>query len=122
VNEVVNLERAFGRLTEFWSPKVIGRVNDQYVKVAKIKGSFTWHKHDAEDELFHVIRGRMRIEYPDGGAAELGPGDIHVVPRGTMHCPVADDECWVMLVETTTTQHTGDIVSPLTRSIEDQLV
>ncbi len=122
MDEVVNLDRAFGRLTRHWSPKIVARVNDQFVKLAKIQGSLTWHKHDDEDELFHVVRGRMRIDYEGGRTVELGPGDIHVVPRGTLHFPVADEECWVMLVETVTTKHTGDAMTALTRSIEEQLV
>lgn len=116
----MNIEQQFERVTELWSPKVIGRVNDQYVKIAKVRGQFTWHKHDDEDELFLIIRGRLRIQLEDGDI-ELGPGDFHIVPKGTMHNPVADDECWVMLVETVSTKHTGDVQSPLTRSIEDQL-
>ena len=116
----MNIEQQFERVTELWSPKVIGRVNDQYVKIAKVRGQFTWHKHDDEDELFLIIRGRLRIQLEDGDI-ELGPGDFHIVPKGTMHNPMADDECWVMLVETVSTKHTGDVQSPLTRSIEDQL-
>ena len=117
----MNIEKQFDRITDFWSPKVIGRVNDQYVKIAKLLGDFTWHKHDEEDELFLVVRGAMTLQFQDREAVNLGPGDFHVVPRGVMHNPVADKECWVMLIETVTTAHTGDVDSPLTRSIEEQL-
>lgn len=116
----VNIESHLATLTEFWSPKVIGRVNDQYVKVAKLKGEFVWHAHEGEDELFLVIRGRLRIQYEDGEAT-IGPGEFVVVPRGVRHNPVSDDECWIVLIETVTTKHTGEVVSERTRSIEDQL-
>lgn len=116
---VFNLEREFDAVTEYWSPRIVSQVNDQFVKVAKAKGEFTWHKHDDEDELFYVLRGRLRILYDDR-EVELGPGDLHVVPRDTLHKPVAEQECWLCLIETVTTKHTGDVVSPLTRSVEEQ--
>ncbi len=121
MDEVANLDQAFARVAEHWSPRVIAQVNDQYVKVAKVLGTLAWHKHDDEDELFHIVRGRLRMEYEGGRVVDLGPGDIHVVPRGVMHNPVATEECWLMLVETKTTRHTGDAVTPQTRSIADQL-
>jgi mannose-6-phosphate isomerase-like protein (cupin superfamily) len=116
----VPLESAFDTVTEFWSPKVIGRVNDQYVKIARLKGEFVWHAHEAEDELFLVVRGRLRIQLEDGEVT-LGAGEFVVVPRGVRHNPVADEECWVMLIETITTQHTGNVVTARTRSIAEQL-
>ena len=115
-----NLAAHFARIADHWSPRVIGRVNDQYVKFAKVKGELTWHAHDAEDELFLVIRGRLRLQFEDG-AVELGEGEMYVVPRGVRHNPVADDECWILLVETVTTRHTGDVVMELTRTIEEQV-
>lgn len=117
----MNIEQQFARVTELWSPKIIGRVNDQYVKIAKVHGQFTWHKHDDEDELFLIVKGHLRIQLKDGDI-ELGPGDFHVVPKGVLHNPVADDECWVMLIETVTTEHTGNVKSALTKSIEQQLM
>lgn len=108
-------------VTEHWSPKVVGRVNDQYVKVAKLLGQLVWHKHDDEDELFQVVRGRLRIQFEGGAETVLDPGQFCVVPRGVMHNPVADKECWIVLVETVTTKHTGDVATPRTRSIAEQL-
>jgi len=116
----VNIESRFEDVTELWSPRVIGRVNDQYVKVARLHGEFVWHTHDDEDELFLVIRGTLRIQLEDGDVT-LGPGELVVVPRGVRHNPVAADECWVMLIETVTTKHTGDVTSSRTRSIDEQL-
>ena len=116
----IDIESEFAKVTDYWSPKVIGRVNDQYVKIVKLKGEFVWHAHDAEDELFLVVRGRLRIQLEDGDV-DIGPGQFTVVPRGVRHNPVADEECWMVLIETVTTQHTGDVVTPRTRSISDQL-
>jgi quercetin dioxygenase-like cupin family protein len=117
----INLEAVFDAVTEHWSPRVVARVNDQYVKVAKVRGQLAWHKHDAEDELFQVVRGRLRIEFEGGRDVVLNEGEFCVVPKGVMHNPVADDECWIVLIETVTTQHTGDVVTPCTKSIEQQL-
>jgi mannose-6-phosphate isomerase-like protein (cupin superfamily) len=117
---VVNLAGELASVTEHWSPRVVGRVNDQYVKVAKLKGEFVWHKHDAEDELFFIVKGRLVIQYEDG-AVTLNEGDFHIVPKGVMHNPVAEEECWIALIEPVSTAHTGDVVSERTRSIEEQL-
>lgn len=116
----VNLERAAGALAELWSPKVVARVGDQYVKVARVRGEFVWHAHDAQDELFLVLRGRLRIRLELGEVA-LGPGDAFVVPAGVRHNPVAEEECWLALVEPVETKHTGDVITDRTRSIEEQL-
>lgn len=119
--DVVDLDAAFEGLTDFWSPRVVARVNDQYVKVAKVKGTLTWHAHADEDELFYIHKGCLMIEYEGGRSVDLGPGTLHVVPRGVLHNPVAEEECWVVLVETVTTKHTGDVETPLTKPIEAQL-
>ena len=84
----IDIESQFDEVTEYWSPKVIGRVNDQYVKIAKLNGELVWHAHDAEDELFLVVRGQLRIQLEDG-EVQLGPGQFVVVPRGVRHNPVA---------------------------------
>ena len=116
----INIEQSFDQISDYWSPKVIGQVNDQYVKIAKVKGEFTWHNHKDEDELFLVVRGRLLLQL-EGDEIELNAGDMYVVPKGVMHNPVANEECWVMLVETVTTKHTGDVKTPLTKSIAEQL-
>ncbi len=119
--DVVDLARIAGELRDYWSPKVVARVNDQYVKVAKLLGEFAWHSHDGEDELFHVLRGSLRIQYEGGRTVELAAGSIHVVPRGVRHNPIADEECWIALIEPIATKHTGDVETPFTRTIEEQL-
>ena len=116
----VNLEAAAGALTEHWSPKVVARVGDQYVKVAKVLGEFVWHAHEHEDELFLILRGSLRIQFEDGEVT-LGPGDVFVVPAGVRHNPVAEEECWLALMEPVQTKHTGDVVTDRTRSIDEQL-
>jgi quercetin dioxygenase-like cupin family protein len=119
--ESFDLDAAFADITAHWSPKVVAQVNDQYVKVAKVLGQLVWHDHAHEDELFFVVRGHLKIEYEGGRVVELPAGSMHVVPRGTRHNPVAEEECWIMLVEPVETKHTGDVASPLTKTIEDQL-
>lgn len=117
----IDIRAALDGVTEHWSPRVVGRVNDQYVKVAKLLGELVWHKHDDEDELFQVVRGRLRIRFEGGAETVLEEGQFCVVPRGTMHNPVADEECSIVLIETVTTKHTGDVVSDRTRSLAEQL-
>ncbi len=117
MNPVVNLKAQLDGVEDLWSPRVVGQVNDQFVKVAKVKGELAWHKHDAEDELFLVLKGRLVIQYDDGEVT-LEEGDMHIVPKGRMHNPVAAEECWIALVETVTTQHTGDIVTEKTKPVD----
>lgn len=112
----INLAEKFGKFTEHWSPKVIGQVNDLHIKIAKIKGEFVWHSHDDTDELFMVNRGRLTIRYRDGEAS-LGPGDIHVVPKGVEHLPVAEEECEIIMIEPAGTLNTGDAGGE--RTVED---
>ena len=108
------------RLTEHWSPRVIGELDDNYVKVAKLLGVFGWHAHENEDELFLVLRGRLRIEM-ESGAVEIGEGEFYVVPKGVRHNPVAQEEVHVMLIERKSTLHSGNETTEKTRSIEEQL-
>jgi mannose-6-phosphate isomerase-like protein (cupin superfamily) len=107
-------------LPELWSPRVIGEVEDFYVKVAKVHGSLAWHAHDNEDELFLVLKGELRIEMR-GTSVTLREGDMYVVPKGVEHNPVAENECHVLLIEKKSTLHTGNVVTDRTRSIEEQL-
>jgi len=116
----MNLKQHASALNEYWAPQILGRVNDQYIKVAKVKGDLTWHKHDNEDELFLVLAGELTIEYEDHEVV-LGEGDCHVVPKGVMHNPHCREECLIALIETTTTAHTGDTLTDKTKSIEEQL-
>lgn len=107
-------------LTELWSPRVIAEVDDSYIKVAKVQGTFGWHAHTDEDELFLILKGRLRIE-TEQGPVELKAGEMFVVPKGTRHNPVAEEECHLMLIERKSTLHTGDTITEKTRSLADQL-
>jgi mannose-6-phosphate isomerase-like protein (cupin superfamily) len=118
--ERTNLDDAFGAIAEFWSPRVVAAANGQFVKVAKVKGEFVWHAHADEDEFFLVRRGVLTIRYRDRPDVILREGDFHVVPKGVEHNPCASEECWVVLVEPAQTKHTGETVSDLTKSIEQQ--
>jgi mannose-6-phosphate isomerase-like protein (cupin superfamily) len=106
---VVDLAETFGRFADPWSPKIVGDVNDMYVKVVKLRGEFVWHHHDAEDELFLVVAGRLRMQLRDGDR-DVGPGQFIIVPRGVEHCPRAlTDEVHVVLLEPKGTLNTGDV-------------
>ena len=119
----VSLERACQALPDLWSPRVVGRVNDQYIKVARVQGDFPWHAHAAEDEMFLVLRGKLRIgrAAADGGDVVLRAGEFFVVPRGVRHNTSAQEETWIALIETVSTEHTGSEITPMTRSLAEQL-
>ena len=119
-NQVSTPKEIAASLTEFWSPRVVAEVDDAYIKVAKVHGSLAWHSHDDEDELFMVLKGRLRIEM-EAGPVELGEGEMFVVPKGVRHNPVAEEECHLMLIERKTTLHTGSTVTEKTRSLAEQL-
>lgn len=104
-----------------WAPRVVGRVNDQYVKVAKLLGQLVWHDHANEDEMFLVVSGTLRIQLPDDEEVVLTPGQFFVVPRGVQHNPIADEEVEIVLIETVTTAHTGDVIVEGTVPVERQL-
>ena len=103
----VNLEEKFGRFQETWTPKIVGEVNDFHVKVVKVHGSFVWHRHEKEDELFLVTRGRLTVRFRDHEVS-LSPGELVIVPRGVEHMPVAEEEAHVLLLEPKSTVNTGD--------------
>lgn len=108
-------------LTEHWSPRVIGELDDSYLKVAKVHGELCWHSHDDEDELFLVLRGHLSIQLENAEPVELDEGQLFVVPKGVRHNPVAEQECLVMLIERKSALHTGNTVSEKTRSVAEQL-
>jgi mannose-6-phosphate isomerase-like protein (cupin superfamily) len=120
MSEVVSPKQVAASLTEFWSPRVIAEVDDVYVKVAKVKGVLTWHSHDNEDELFLILKGRLKIEMEDR-TVTLNEGETFVVPKGVRHNPVAENECHLMLIERKSTLHTGDIAMEKTRTLDEQL-
>jgi mannose-6-phosphate isomerase-like protein (cupin superfamily) len=116
-----NLREAFSHITDYFSPRIIGEVNDVYVKLAKVKGgAVPWHSHDREDELFYVIRGRLTMALRPEGEFPLEEGDLFIVPQGTEHRVFCEDECWLLLIENKTTKHTGDVRSQITKSVDEQ--
>ena len=115
----INLNQSFDQISEYWSPKVVGKVNNQLIKIAKLKGEFVWHDHADQDELFYIVKGSLEMQFEDG-SVHMAEDDMLTVPAGVQHNPVAEDECWVMLIEPASTLHTGDQVTELTKSLEQQ--
>jgi mannose-6-phosphate isomerase-like protein (cupin superfamily) len=109
----VDLKEKFAAISDYWKPRVAGELNGQMVKLVKFLGPFVWHHHDTEDELFLVVKGRMRMEYRDQ-TIELKEGEILIVPRGVEHRPVADEEAHVVLFEPASTLNTGNLRNELT--------
>lgn len=110
---VVNLAEKFSKFAEHWKPKIIGELNDSYVKAVKFKGEFVWHHHENEDELFFVVKGRFRMRFRDRDEW-IHAGELIIVPKGIEHMPVADEECHVVLLEPKTTLNTGNVVNERT--------
>ncbi len=118
----MNLKDAFLSLTNYFSPKIIGEVNDQYIKVVKIKGDkVPWHNHENEDELFYIIEGSLILEIENQEAVIMQKGDLYVVKKATNHRVTSDEECFIMLIESKTTEHTGKVQSEITKSIHEQM-
>ena len=119
--EPVDLAHKLSLFSEHWSPKVVARLNDYEIKLAKLKGEFVWHTHDDTDELFLVIEGRLTMQLRDGDVS-LGPGQLFVVPRGVEHCPIADGDVAVMLIEPAGIVNTGSAGGDLTAAYDDSLL
>jgi mannose-6-phosphate isomerase-like protein (cupin superfamily) len=107
--EKVNLQEKLSNVKEYWSPKIVGELNDSYVKIVKFQGEFLWHHHENEDELFLVVKGRMRMRFRERDVM-VAPGEFIIVPKGVEHMPVAEDEeVHVVLLEPKTTLNTGNV-------------
>ena len=113
MNKVINISQKLSLFDELWTPKIIDEFNGQQLKLAKVKGEFVWHDHAKEDELFLVIKGKLTIEFKDR-TVEINEGEIFVVPRGVKHKPFAEEETHLLLLEPSTTKHTGDVIDRLT--------
>lgn len=105
--EPINLAAKLAQFSDYWAPRIVGRLNDYDLMVVKVKGAFVPHHHPETDDFFLVLTGRLRIRLPDGEVS-LGPGELFVVPRGVEHQPVADEETHLLLIEPTGTPNTGD--------------
>jgi len=113
----VNLAQKLSLFTDHYSPKIVGEVNDAYVKLVKLQGDFMWHHHDHEDELFFVVKGALRMKVRENGGERefmVHPGEFIIIPRGVEHLPSADEETHVMLLEPKTTLNTGNVDSERT--------
>lgn len=115
----INISEKFSQFTEVWTPKVIAESNGQLVKIAKGSGELVWHKHDNEDELFIVFKGQLTLQLRSENIV-LTPGEMYVVPKGVEHCPKAEPDTHFMMVEPSTTAHTGEYLTEVTVSSEHQ--
>ncbi len=120
VPQKVNVKEKLQQFSDHWNPRIIGELNNQHVKIAKLQGEFVWHKHDEEDELFYVISGVLTIAFRDRNVI-LGPGEFIIVPKGVEHKPIAENEVELMLFEPVTTLNTGDATDSRTREQLDSL-
>jgi mannose-6-phosphate isomerase-like protein (cupin superfamily) len=109
----VNIAEKFSQFNEMWSPKIVGEINDSYVKAVKFRGEFVWHHHDHEDEMFLVIAGSLRMKFKDHEEV-VRPGEFIIVPRGVEHLPISDEDTQVLLFEPKSTLNTGNVVNERT--------
>lgn len=105
--QTINISQKLDLFNEYWSPRIVGELNDSHVKLVKLKGEFIWHKHENEDELFLVVKGKLLIKLRDCDLW-LNEGELVIIPKGVEHCPVAEEEVHVMLLEPKSTLNTGD--------------
>ena len=117
----MNLKNAFSSLNNYFFTKIIGEVNDQFIKVAKIKGQeIPWHNHESEDELFYIVEGSLLMEIENQENFVMQKRDFYVVKKGINHRVSSKEECLIMLIESKTTEHTGKVKSQITKSIDEQ--
>lgn len=117
----MNIKECFNNMNEYFSPKIIGEVNDTYVKIAKIKGDkVPWHKHENEDEMFYIVDGSLLFEIEGENNFTLNSGDFYTVRKGIMHRVSSIEECKIMLIENKSTAHTGGVKSEITKSVSQQ--
>ena len=109
----INLAEKFAMFSDHWSPRVVGELNGQAVKIAKVKGEFVWHNHKDEDEMFFIIKGTLKMQFEDK-MVEFSEGEMLIIPKGVEHKPIAEEEVWLMLFEPIETKHTGDLVTDVT--------
>lgn len=112
--EKINIDNKFNLFQDHWNPRIIGELNGQHVKLAKLKGEFIWHSHENEDELFYVAKGILKMEFRDRTEI-LQQGEMIIVPRGVEHKPVAEEEVHVILFEPASTINTGEVENEKTR-------
>jgi mannose-6-phosphate isomerase-like protein (cupin superfamily) len=114
----ISLANKLSLIEDYWNPRIVGELNGQHLKLVKFQGPFTWHQHEVEDEMFLVVRGRFRMDYREDGNERgewIEAGEFVIVPRGVEHCPVAEQECEVLLFEPASTLNTGNVSNEFTR-------
>jgi mannose-6-phosphate isomerase-like protein (cupin superfamily) len=114
----INLAQKLSLVHDHWNPRIVGELNGQHLKLVKFEGPFTWHHHEVEDEMFLVVRGRFRMDYREDGSERsewIEAGEFVIVPHGVEHCPVAEEECDVLLFEPASTLNTGNVSNEFTR-------
>ncbi|MEZ4804423.1 MAG: cupin domain-containing protein [Bacteroidia bacterium] len=116
----VNVHDKLNQFSDFWNPRIVGELNGQHVKLAKLKGEFVWHSHAEEDELFYVLSGQLDIEFRDG-IVHLNENEFYIVPKGVEHKPIAKEEVSVMLFEPNSTLNTGNERNELTKDKLERL-
>jgi mannose-6-phosphate isomerase-like protein (cupin superfamily) len=116
----VNISEKLSQFNDYYNPRIIGELNGQHVKAAKLKGEFVWHHHDQEDELFLVVQGKLKMEFRDK-TVEISPGEFIIVPRGVEHKPVAEEEVHILLFEPDSTLNTGNLDNERTRKVLEKL-
>jgi quercetin dioxygenase-like cupin family protein len=116
-----NLMDLFAGVNSYFSPKIVGEVNDVFIKIVKVKGQdVPWHTHDNEDEMFYVIKGRLNMEFKGIDNIQLNAGEFSIVDKGIEHRVYSEKECWLLLIENKTSKHTGDVQSAITKTIAEQ--
>jgi mannose-6-phosphate isomerase-like protein (cupin superfamily) len=115
--QVINLAQKFDLFDEQWQPKIVGELNDSYVKIARVQGEFIWHHHENEDELFYVVKGTLILKLRERDLT-LREGEFAIIPRGVEHMPVASEEVWIMMLEPKTTSNTGNVTDEHTVEAE----
>ncbi len=116
----INIDEKLSRFSDHWSPKIIGELNGQQIKLAKFKGEFVWHKHDEEDEAFYVLKGKFKMLFRDK-AVDVFENELLIVPKGVEHKPVAEEEVSIMLFEPASTLNTGNAIDSRTLKILDKI-
>ena len=112
----VNISEKLSQFNDYYNPRIVGELNGQYVKAVKLMGEFVWHHHDNEDEMFLVIKGKLKMEFRDK-VVEVMPGEFIIVPKGVEHKPVAEDEVHILLFEPASTLNTGNVENERTRKV-----
>jgi mannose-6-phosphate isomerase-like protein (cupin superfamily) len=118
--EKINISEKLSSFSDYWNPRIAGELNGQHVKLVKFKGEFVWHKHENEDEMFYVLRGSFRMELRDR-ILEIYENEFIIIPKGTEHRPVAEEEVSVMLFEPATTLNTGNTRGELTKDLLERI-